>query len=237
MKEIPAEKVCTDCGQKKASSEFHRAGFARDGLQRTCKQCRKTSNEWGKKYQEELRDVGERFLAAGPFAKSLVGITTIPDCTCDLMKETFRKGGRPHPEYVCHEHQKSILAAIEQNSFTVSVTITNSHIPSSGDIPLWARRRPEGSYFGYFDNSHGEQWIFLATKDQMRLAGGDVGWGSLYEETKPDWKALTNAAIQPGVVVLFKGVVSDAFKDLVFDAPEAAWLTACVQSAAERFGG
>jgi hypothetical protein len=126
---------------------------------------------------------------------------------------------------------------MEEIMETDSFSVANHHVPSCGKMPLWAIHRPENSYFGYFENRHGEQWMFLATKDQMRLAGGDTGWDQLYEETAPDWKALSNATVQPGAVVLLGKIKSDVFKEIIFDLPEAIWLSACVRSAAECFGG
>ena len=58
------------------------------------------------------------------------------------------------------------------------LTIRNHHVPSAGDPPIVGD--DENAYVGYFENVHGEQWIFTfdrLTGDAV-LRGGDVGWNS-----------------------------------------------------------
>ena len=59
--------------------------------------------------------------------------------------------------------------------------IHNRHTAACGDAPIIDSENPQ-LYIGYFENSHGEQWIFTynrATK-AAELRGGDTGWNSIF---------------------------------------------------------
>jgi len=90
------------------------------------------------------------------------------------------------------------------------LTISNNHSPACGDPPI--ARNSEACYIGYFENVHGEQWIF--TFDRLTgdayLVGGDIGWNTRQE--------VRNGTV-PGLQMT---------KD------EAAWLLACWNSAVGR---
>ena len=86
--------------------------------------------------------------------------------------------------------------------------IRNHHAVACGDPPIVSGDDPQ-LYIGYFENPHGEQWIFTysrATKDAV-LRGGDVGWNTALE------------------------VVDGTVQDLVLGREEAAWLKACWHAA------
>lgn len=57
------------------------------------------------------------------------------------------------------------------------LTIHNRH-PAGGGIPPAFSTEAADLYIGYFENRHGEQWIFTfnrATREAS-LRGGDAGW-------------------------------------------------------------
>jgi len=59
--------------------------------------------------------------------------------------------------------------------------IRNHDATARGELPVVAGDDP-AVYIGYFENSHGEQWIFTynrATK-AAELRGGDTGWNSIF---------------------------------------------------------
>ncbi|XZE56590.1 hypothetical protein SH139x_002710 [Planctomycetaceae bacterium SH139] len=85
--------------------------------------------------------------------------------------------------------------------------IPNHHSATCGDPPII--NGAEGRcYIGYFENEHGEQWIF--TRDRKTgtatLHGGDIGW---------------NKAID---------VSSGQTNDLILNPSEQDWLRACLRA-------
>lgn len=106
--------------------------------------------------------------------------------------------------------------------------------PSCGRLPEWARERPEGSYFGYFENEFGEQWIFLATKGSVRLAGGDLGWEQVHELLQPNWRDVDEwLTIHAD---LEKDELRGSWPTVTMNAAESDWLRAVATAAAARFG-
>jgi hypothetical protein len=86
--------------------------------------------------------------------------------------------------------------------------IRNHHSAGSGDPPTVSGDDP-AIYIGYFENAHGEQWIFTynrATKS-AELRGGDTAWKSIFY-------------VRAGNVA-----------ELVLSRDEQAWLTACWHAA------
>ena len=83
----------------------------------------------------------------------------------------------------------------------------NKHTPT-GSEALTIANEVEGKYFGYFENRHGEQWVFVydrvAQTDALR--GGDVGWDT--------------------VIPVREGQTS-----IVLGPAEAKWLRACWKAA------
>ena len=84
------------------------------------------------------------------------------------------------------------------------LTIHNGHSAARG-IPPTVSTEAADLYIGYFENQHGEQWIFIcnrATREAC-LRGGDTGWARAHP-------------------------VRDGRVDGLILAPEeAAWLQAC----------
>jgi len=87
--------------------------------------------------------------------------------------------------------------------------IRNHHSPACGDPPTVNGDDP-AVYLGYFENPHGEQWIFTYHRGtgKAELRGGDVGWDSAHE-------------VRDGSV-----------PGLVLGKEESAWLQACWRAAA-----
>lgn len=59
------------------------------------------------------------------------------------------------------------------------LSIRNHHAPTSGDPPI-INVSDRDTYIGYFENEHGEQWVFTSnrTTGEAFLTGGDVGWNN-----------------------------------------------------------
>lgn len=57
-------------------------------------------------------------------------------------------------------------------------TAFNAHPEDSGPAPSLSTR--DRGYHGYFENRHGEQWIFVKKGDEAVLYGGDVGWENVH---------------------------------------------------------
>jgi hypothetical protein len=90
------------------------------------------------------------------------------------------------------------------------LTIRNHHSPSCGDPPI-VNEESRDTYIGYFENQHGEQWIFTWSRatGEAVLRGGDAGWN------KP-WP-----------------VIDGKVNGLNLNRAEQLWLEACL--AAVRF--
>jgi hypothetical protein len=102
------------------------------------------------------------------------------------------------------------------------LTIQNQHTPHAGRLPKWALDRPEGAYFGYYENEYGEQWVILASQEKVLLAGGDCGWDSTYELLRPPWAEIAERSYPQ-------------WPDLVMTPEERTWLLTCLASAARGF--
>ena len=91
-------------------------------------------------------------------------------------------------------------------------TAYNQHAPACGQPPQVDTRT--AGYHGYFQNEHGEQWIFHYDRESRRatLTGGDIGWDDPRTVDRPgemDMETLLVAL------------------NLVLSPPEQAWLLAC----------
>ena len=80
--------------------------------------------------------------------------------------------------------------------------IDNVHGADSGQPPTL----DASDYLGYFENSHGEQWVFVGdrAKKTATLWGGDAGWAMCYQIT-----------------------ANQMVPDLVLNREEAWWLVTC----------
>lgn len=112
------------------------------------------------------------------------------------------------------------------------IRIPNHHVPSCGPMPEWVRDRPAGSYFGYFANALGEQFVFLATKDFAQLAGGDLGWQHVYRIDNPNWQDVDEWLVTR--IDFDTATIQNPWPAIHMDAEEAAWLRACVRAASLR---
>jgi hypothetical protein len=83
-------------------------------------------------------------------------------------------------------------------------SMSNVHAASCGSPPNFVNDRRD-RYHGYFENRHGEQWVFTYDRSAKRaeLRGGDPGWQHVYE------------------------VVDGEVKDLGMSSDELRWLEAC----------
>lgn len=86
--------------------------------------------------------------------------------------------------------------------------IRNHHAASCGDPPIVDGDDPN-LYIGYFENIHGEQWIFTYNRKtgEAERRGGDAGWNTRNKVTGGE---------VPG---------------LVLNDEESKWLAACWQAA------
>jgi len=86
--------------------------------------------------------------------------------------------------------------------------MSNVHVESCGEPPTLSNDRPS-RYQGYFENRHGEQWIFTldSTTGKADLRGGDAGWNKSYE--------------------VFNGEA----QGLILSPDEQTWLKACWMAA------
>jgi hypothetical protein len=82
--------------------------------------------------------------------------------------------------------------------------IRNHHTAACGDPPIVSSNDPD-LYIGYFENPHGEQWIFTCQRSTKKaeLRGGDVGWNTRNQ------------------------VVDGAVPNLALSTEESQWLRAC----------
>jgi hypothetical protein len=80
--------------------------------------------------------------------------------------------------------------------------IDNAHAADSGDPPSV----DTADYLGYFENNHGEQWVFVGdrAKGTAALWGGDAGWAKCHQ--------ITADQMAP---------------DVVLNSEESSWLMAC----------
>ena len=85
------------------------------------------------------------------------------------------------------------------------LVIYNVHVPDCGEPPSWVVNVDTKQYFGYFENCHGEQWVFVYDYDTETgtARGGDAGWDEVYP------------------------VVDGHAPGLILGHEEQAWLLAC----------
>jgi hypothetical protein len=90
-------------------------------------------------------------------------------------------------------------------------TMSNVHVASCGEPPALSNDNPD-YYHGYFENRHGEQWIFTycRSKRKAEIRGGDADWASVYE------------------------VVDGKVEELVLSTDERLWLAACWAAVTEK---
>lgn len=86
--------------------------------------------------------------------------------------------------------------------------MNNNHSSSCGTPPVFSNNETN-KYYGYFENEHREQWIFIYDRKTgiAELRGGDVGWETAYQVKDG------NAA------------------EIILNAEEKKWLCACWKAA------
>ena len=77
-------------------------------------------------------------------------------------------------------------------------------------------------YVGYFQNVHGEQWLFVRERGAATATvyGGDIAWKAVVVSSRdlsPETRKRVHGA----------PVVGDAEDGLILNEPEMFWLTAC----------
>jgi hypothetical protein len=89
------------------------------------------------------------------------------------------------------------------------LSIRNHHAPACGDPPIVNSDDPN-VYIGYFENEHGEQWIFTCdrTTRRVELRGGDAGWTKTYAVTQ----AGVNERLQTRLATHFTTLFSEEGK-------------------------
>lgn len=104
----------------------------------------------------------------------------------------------------------------------------NAHVSGCGEPPAWTTPGTAG-YRGYFENRYGEQWIVHASRDELRLTSGDIGWETI-EIASPDYSELARQLRDPA------GIATNALaRVLVLNEEERLWLAAVC--AAVALGG
>jgi len=96
---------------------------------------------------------------------------------------------------------------VERRSEAALFSVSNHHTEQCGKPPAIDGDDLD-AYHGYFENRHGEQWVFIYQRDtgEGTLYGGDVGW-----EARP--------------------VVGGKVDGLILASEEKTWLQACWQAA------
>lgn len=84
----------------------------------------------------------------------------------------------------------------------------NNHVRNCGEPSLITNDDPN-KYYGYFENEHGEQWVFVYDRrtKTAELSGGDVGWEQVFQ---------------------IKNGHND---DLILNEEEKTWIQACWKAA------
>ncbi len=92
----------------------------------------------------------------------------------------------------------------------VILTIYNNHVPSCGEPPS-IDNADRNKYYGYFQNEHGEQWLFTYDHETETgtLRGGDADWNRIYR------------------------VTNGQAPELILNATERQWLLACWAAATD----
>lgn len=115
------------------------------------------------------------------------------------------------------------------------LAIGNHH---AGPVPDLRARAEGAGYVSYYENQHGEQWIFIRDKDagSGTLYGGDIGWKSIEirDRTPQEVQEYFAAA---GVHDSKVAELADPLApNLSLDAGERAWLKNAWQTSSRKSG-
>lgn len=108
----------------------------------------------------------------------------------------------------------------------VLLTIRNRHTEAAPDFEAMVGA---GAYASYFENEHGEQWVFVRDPDAKRGAvyGGDNGWElvEVYERSpKQLHEELLAAGMRPGMLDRMLGLLDPLAPSVVLNDSERTWL-------------
>lgn len=111
-------------------------------------------------------------------------------------------------------------------SASTLLTIRNRHGKPAPDLDGIVGH---GHYVSYFENEHGEQWVFLRHQDAERATvyGGDNGWEpvEVYERTSDQVaEELQASGIRPGSLDRIRSLVDPLVPGLILNEPERTWL-------------
>jgi len=83
-------------------------------------------------------------------------------------------------------------------------------------------------YVGYFENPHGEQWVFLGDPKTGKavIRGGDVGWETKYELSlkSPCPNTILNEPEKMWIITCFMAMSHTSFDEVVTNYNKAAKL-------------
>jgi hypothetical protein len=97
---------------------------------------------------------------------------------------------------------------IDKPDERIILTVYNNHVETCGEPPT-IDNADRSRYYGYFQNEHGEQWLFVYDygTETGTLRGGDCGWDRIYE------------------------VIGGLAAGLILNSAEQQWLAACWNAA------
>jgi hypothetical protein len=96
------------------------------------------------------------------------------------------------------------------------LSIPNVHVASCGEPP---KIDATGKYLSYFENSYGEQWVFIgdAKKKKAVVYGGDIQWTTEVHLTpeQPCPKLFLNEPEKAWLLACWTGFTGDPFQTVV----------------------
>lgn len=125
--------------------------------------------------------------------------------------------------------------------------------------PTWAVGEQKGSYFSYYENEHGEQWVAKIDGEILRISGLDIDWEELQltveqaiaennriidqivsvtlMQSKDIPEALGKAFLEMTVSNLRENRGKLPLAHLLFGSGELLWLAAVLGAAIPRMKG
>jgi hypothetical protein len=101
--------------------------------------------------------------------------------------------------------------------------IDNVHFDSCGVPPALDAT---DKYLGYFENPHGEQWVFIGDRRTGKavIRGGDVGWESEHRVSRknPCPNLILNEPEKMWIITCFMGMSHSSFEEVVANFNKAA---------------
>lgn len=108
----------------------------------------------------------------------------------------------------------------------VMLCIKNHHADEAPDFEALAG---QGGYVSYFENEHGEQWVFIRPQgsDSATVFGGDNGWEpvDVRERDADEFRqAIAGTGVRPGMVERVANYVEPLAPAVILNEGEKAWL-------------